>query len=128
MPKLLVENTQPRIHNLGGHCTLMPGINEVEEAAWKEALKIELVRDLVRLGVLKPQAPAAPVAGAQGLAAMKVPEAIATVKKTVDKDLLEKWYADEQRKGVLEAIEEQLEEITPAKPQAPAAPVAGAQG
>jgi hypothetical protein len=121
MSKLLVDNTEARIHNLGGHCILLPGINEVDEAAWKEALKIELVRDFVRLGLLKPQAPAAGTQDAAGLAAMKAPEAIATVKKTVDKDLLEKWYADEQRKGVLEVIEAQLEEIAPAKPQAPAA-------
>jgi hypothetical protein len=121
MPKLLIENIEARIHNLGGHCILLPGINEVDEAAWKEALKIELVRDFVRLGVLKPQTPAAGAQESAGLAAMKAPEAIAVVKKTVDRDLLEKWYADEQRKGVLEAIEAQLEEIAPAKPQTPAA-------
>lgn len=126
MSKLLVENTEARIHNLGGHCILMPGHNEVDEAAWKKALEIELVRDFVRLGVLKTKATAPAAPGAQTtIAAMKAPEAVEVVKKTVDKELLERWYAEDQRKGVLSAIEEQLEAISPKPATALAAP--GAQ-
>lgn len=126
MSKLLVENTENRIHNLGGHCILMPGHNEVDEAAWKKAQEIELVRDYVRLGVLKPKATAPAAPGAQTtIATMKAGEAIEVVKKTVDKELLERWYAEDQRKGVLDAIEKQLEAVTPKAAPAPAAP--GAQ-
>lgn len=122
MSKLLVENTENRIHNLGGHCVLMPGHNEVDETAWKKALEIELVRDLVRMGVLKPKVTPPAATGAQTtIAAMKATEAIEVVKKTVDKDLLERWYAEDQRKGVLDAIEKQLEAVNPKTATPPAA-------
>lgn len=86
---------------------LLPGINEVDEAEWAKAEKIPVIQHLIKDGTLKPQKGKS----AADLSQLKAPEAIELVKNTVDRELLEGWFANEQRKGVLEAIEAQLEEI-----------------
>ncbi len=94
---------------------LLPGINEVDEAEWAKAEKIPVIQHLIKDGTLKPQKGKS----AADLSTMKAPEAIELVTNTVDRQLLESWFDAESRKGVLEAIEAQLEEITPKAPSAP---------
>lgn len=43
----LVKNNQPRVVVLGQHATLAPGVNEVDDAEWKEAQKIPMVQKML---------------------------------------------------------------------------------
>jgi hypothetical protein len=115
---VIVENTAARVICVADlklkkptagetHDALLPGINEVDEAEWAKAEKIPVVQHMIKEGTLKPQKGKS----AADLSQLKAPEAIELVENTVDRELLEGWFANEQRKGVLEAIEAQLEEI-----------------
>ncbi len=88
---------------------LLPGANEVDEAEWAKAEKIPAIQHMIKEGLLKPQRDVS----AADLSKLKASDAIDLVNKTVDKALLESWFDAETRKGVLEAIEAQLDEITP---------------
>jgi hypothetical protein len=109
--KRLVEYTRPNLMNVADLFVLKPGINEVPEDLWQKAQKVELVRLMVDEDILKPGEGPAPV----DLSTLKPAAAVTLVKKTVDRELLERWFDAEKRKPVLEAIQAQVEAITPDK-------------
>jgi hypothetical protein len=109
--KRLVEYTRPNFHNVGDLFILKPGINEVPEDLWQKAQEIELVRIMVDEEILKPGEGPAPA----DLSKLKPAAAATLVKKTVDRELLERWFDAEKRKPVLEAIGVQIDAITPDK-------------
>jgi hypothetical protein len=109
--KRLVEYARPNLLNVADLFVLKPGMNEVPEDLWEKAQKIELVRIMVEEEILKPGEGPAPV----DLSTLKPAAAVTLVKKTVDRVLLERWFDAEKRKPVLEAIQAQVEAITPDK-------------
>ncbi len=122
---IMVENTEDRIHCVADlplrmtpavertaagappppKDALLPGLNEVDEAAWAEAEKIELVKHYMETGVFKVTRSAPEIGKYQQR------EALDLVKRTVDKALLEKWAASERRRPVQDAIDLQLKTI-----------------
>lgn len=130
---MLVKNNEARVHNLGDHVILRPGINEVPKDKFEEACEIELVKHYLDEGtieVVKPTAAATAAAGASPgttgsapavrLQDFKAGEAIALVEETFDLDLLQKWSAEQQSKTVATAIEKQIELINEAGGEAEA--------
>jgi hypothetical protein len=115
MAKRIVEWTKPNFHNVCGLFVLKPGVNEVEEDLIEKALESPIIRWYVDEGQIKISRGQAP----EALARLKPPEAIALVKRTVDRDLLLRWAGAEKRKPVQEAIEAQFDAITPKKPPEP---------
>jgi hypothetical protein len=128
---MFIRNKEDRIHALPGGVVLKPGVNEVEEAAWKralrggsaegakastpKALKALLDKKLIEV-VGSADATGTPVAGSNtppptSLADMKADEAEALVSMTYDRDLLSKWRSSEKRSGVLKAIDTQLKAL-----------------
>lgn len=122
---IMVENTEDRIHCVADlplrvtpavestaagappppKDALLPGLNEVDEAAWAEAEKIELVKHYIESGVFKVTRQAPEIGKYQQR------DALDLVKRTVDKPLLEKWASAEKRRPVVDAIELQLKAI-----------------
>jgi hypothetical protein len=99
--------------------TLLPGINEVDEATWKKCAdhplakihleegNIELV-DVRRKSGSKKDAP--------GLTGFEARDAKKIVKQTFDKALLAKWADKESRKEVVTALEKQVELVDKSVP------------
>ena len=121
---IVVENTESRVISIGGvelkpdhqwKDTLLPGVNEVDEEAWKKALAVPAVRALVKEGKLKPE----PGKRADATALEDVDDALSLIAKTVDRSLLEAWARREKRPQVRDAIEAQLKAIQPKAPAKP---------
>lgn len=122
---ILVENTENRIHcvadlplrvmlpvekrTLGApeptRDALYPGINEVDEKAWAEAEKHPGVQYLIKSGVFKVRRTSAEIAS------LAPKDAVELIRATIDQGLLEKWFEQEKRKQVLDAILAQLDTI-----------------
>lgn len=113
MSKRIVEWKKPCMHNVAGLFILKPGVNEVEASKVEAALKNPVIKWYVEQGLIVLGDGPAP----ETLEKLKPAEAVALVKKTVDKELLERWFDAEKRKPVLEAIEAQIDAITPKQPQ-----------
>lgn len=94
---------------------LLPGVNEVDPVEWAKAELIPVVQHLIKDGTLVPKREQS----AADLSGMKATEATKLVENTFDKALLEKWFDGETRKGVLEAIEAQIDQITPKEKKDP---------
>jgi hypothetical protein len=125
MRTIMVENCEDRIHCIADlplrvtpavqatsagaplppKDALLPGLNEVDEAAWEQAEKIELVKHYLSTGALKVTRSAPEIGKYQQR------EALDLVKRTVDRSLLEKWSSAERRRPVLDAIELQMKNI-----------------
>lgn len=108
MAKKIVEWGKPNLNNVRDLFTLKPGVNVVEDYQLEEALKLRLFQSYVDEGVIKIRSGPAP----ESLGRMKPVDAVALVKKTVDKSLLEKWFEGERREKVLEAIQAQVDAIS----------------
>jgi hypothetical protein len=107
----LVENTESRVHNLGGHCILMPGVNQVDDEAWGRAAEIAVVRHYVSVGVFVVEDAAAPAPGESLLKGMSKSKAALLVAKTFDVRQLKAWLEAEGRGTVRSALESQLDAI-----------------
>lgn len=97
---------------------LLPGVNEVDPKAWEAFISNPAQRFLLESGELEVVEEAKTLAD---LAKLSVKEAIAMVKETFRKDLLDRWAEAEERKTVLDAIEKQYDALTikPKKEDAP---------
>jgi hypothetical protein len=92
-----------------GWVTLLPGVNRIAKEDWEAFIRNPARRHQLAEGELE-------VVEEEELLTLKAKspkDAIALVKNTVRKDLLETWFADENRKTILEAIEKQLAAIAP---------------
>jgi hypothetical protein len=95
-----------------GFTTLLPGVNTIAKSDWEEFIKNPARRHQLAEGELE-------VLEEDELPSLKgksEKDAIALVRATVRKDLLEGWIDTESRKKVLDAIDKQLEAITPKAP------------
>jgi len=117
---MMIKNNEARIHKLGNSVTLMPGVNEIDGAAWKEAKKILVVQELVKSGVLEvvgkgssheEEGEESEEEANESIDNMTVADASALIGETFDKALLNKWKKADKRKGVHDAIEAQLEVV-----------------
>lgn len=125
---MFVKNNEARIHNLGGAVILNPGVNEVDDKAWKTALAggskdgkgetpkaLQALLDEKKIEVVSASAAKASSSGdapppsTQSLSDMTVPEASDLIGQTFDRDLLARWRKEDERVGVRNAIDEQLE-------------------
>ena len=126
--EMFVENREPRVHCIADlplkknqkpsepgsppppADALLPGMNEVDDAVWNEcAMKIPLVRYMVDKSILVPIVNRT----AKEIARLSGPDAIELVRGTFDKVLLLKYKRTDKRAAVLEAIDKQIEVITP---------------
>jgi len=99
------------MHTPTGFFSLLPGVNRIEKGLWEEFIKNPARRFQLAEGALE-------VVEEDELPSLKMKspkDAVVLVKGTVRKDLLEAWFAEENRKVVLEAIEKQLAAIEPAR-------------
>lgn len=116
---MLVKNNEARIHNLGDIVTLVPGVNDVPEEAWKKAQEIFLVRHFLQAKVFEEVhdahgAPINKVEPGTGLVDINtVPkgQALEIVGTTFDRTLLTSWRSSAKDSDVTKAIESQLERI-----------------
>lgn len=102
----LVKNNEARVHNLGGHLTLGPGVNNPDPKAWAEAKKIKLVQHHLEEGTFEEL-------DVKDLAQVSEKRAVKLVSDTVDRELLKTFAATEKREKVKAAIAKQLEKINP---------------
>ena len=131
----LVKNNEARIHTIGApkggtEIRLMPGANEVDADAWATAKTLPVIQAHLRAKTLEEVGasgktahptpgpseslfgkPHASVEPPTSLAQLKPDEAKALVGDTFDKELLGRWKKSDSRKGVQDAIDEQLELI-----------------
>lgn len=102
----------------GGFTTLLPGLNTIDKEQWEAFIANPARRHQLAEGELE-------VVEEDELTTLKeksVKDAIALVKSTVRKEMLESWVESENRKQVLDAIEKQLEAIQPPKKTNPDEP------
>lgn len=112
---MIVHNKGKYIRHIG--VRLLPGaseLNETEEKAFEAAIKQPLNAFLVKEGeIVLPEGKQG--GQATGITAMNVKNATELIKDTFDLSLLDKWSSDEtseeNRKGVLDAINKQIEAI-----------------
>jgi hypothetical protein len=93
----------------GGNVRIMPGVQEIESAKWKEIAP--QVKDKLEEGEVENMDERMEDEFEEGLGAFSVAEAKKLVKETADESLLNEWFAGDSRKGVKDAITKQLEYI-----------------
>lgn len=108
---MIVKNNKKQI--LGNHLlTLLPGVNDVLPKAWEEFSKSPSIRHFIAEGEIEvleiPKAAATPASPIQ-IDKLNQKDALALVRATFDKALLERWAVSESRKPVLDALERQLD-------------------
>jgi len=107
----IVKNNRAQI--FGNHLlSLLPGVNEVDAKAWDEFKLSPSIKHCIAEGEIEeldfPTAnPDSPVQ----IDDLNQKEALALVKATFDSKLLERWAANESRKGVLDALEKQMDAL-----------------
>lgn len=107
----IVKNNRSQI--FGNHLmSLKPGVNEVDPKVWVDFKRSPAIAHYIAEGEIEeldfPTAnPDSPVQ----IDDLNQKEALALVKATFDKTLLERWAANESRKGVLDALEKQMDAI-----------------
>lgn len=113
---MFVKNLTKSVTNVGGLFVLRPGNNEVDADAWKEAMKIAEVQDMVKAKKLEVvgggSSGKATKSAPQSLADMNATDAAALIGETHDPDTLAKWLKDEQRVTVKAAIQKQQEVLS----------------
>ena len=113
---MLVENQEMRILDVpisstGGRLILRPGVNAVPDEIWSKAIKDPFVdrrlrgksgldRTLIELGRVPEED--------SGLTTLDQMEALETIKKTLDFDLLHRWLGHERRKKVRIGLQRQI--------------------
>lgn len=104
-----IENKEARLLSVhGAQLDLVPGLNEVTAEQLAEALKYPTIKARIDAGTLvvvdETAAPAGTKAGT-------VAEAVKLIEETEDPALLEQWAAQDERKGVQEAITKRLDAL-----------------
>jgi len=94
---------------VGNHFKLLPGVNQVDQDQFDQAMRLPAFKGLVDSGVIEVLSREAD----GDLSKLGGKQAIALVGKTVDRDLLGLWAASEKRGDVIKAISKQLEAVTP---------------
>jgi len=126
MAKFMFHYTKPNVWKIGS-LRFLPGINEVDEAAWNKVKDHPLLQERFNSGALlwvkgpgvqkkevpEDVPPEEVESDVEALDGMTSDEAKALVAKTFSLDLLNSWLELETRKGVLKAIEAQIEAVTP---------------
>ncbi|HEX5034650.1 MAG TPA: hypothetical protein VFW62_09235 [bacterium] len=121
---MLIMYTPANIYRCG-EMRLIPGMNDVPERVWNEVKDHPLVKMRVEKGLisLRPQQKAKLAGdgestgqddngdGLTSLGEFSAKEAEALVKETFDLPTLERWQGEETRKGVLKAIEAQIDSL-----------------
>lgn len=110
-----VINKRPRLHGIaiGGRpgqdvvLNLWPGVNEVDDAQWAEAMKNKLVQKHIDDEDLEVSEALGPFGELDERAAVKL------ISETFNRDLLKSWKFMDGRPGVLGAIAAQIEKLTP---------------
>ena len=117
---MLVKNNTTGVIHLGEAMSLMPGVSSVDERLWKgykdrDGKEIGGWKDHPTVVILldPDYGPSLEVLTNAGLSDMTVPDAVKTVRMTVDSGLLDRWAKDEKRKLVSSAIADQKAKITP---------------
>ncbi|OES45236.1 hypothetical protein [Domibacillus iocasae] len=101
---MLVQNKGKHVRHAAG-VMVIPGANQIEDAAWKKFSGHPLMKKLISAGEIEA------MGQAQTTKDLKADKAIALVKDTFDVSLLTEWRAAEDRTTVLEAIDAQLAEL-----------------
>ena len=110
-----IRNDGPRL-KLAGCVTLQPGLNEVEETAWRECLRNEMTRVFLNSHMIQV------VPAAAGTTATPLPPAgpgpisakdlIEVIKKTVDCNYLRDLISgDERRTSVIVAVNSRMDAL-----------------
>ncbi len=107
----IVVNNQARFHNLGDIVVLKPGVNDVPDVVWDEALEIAAVRTMVEDKTFTVEK-----RSLKDLSRLKPADAAELVKVTYDKELLAKWAAAEKRRAISDLIAAQVDAVTPKAP------------
>lgn len=110
---MLIKYNRDGIHHAGA-MKLLPGLNEVDENQFEEALEWPAFKALVDEGLVE----VVPKKKVADLKQVPVREMLELVKQTVQKELLEEMLKTEKRDPVVKAIEAQLEAIDPTKQKA----------
>ncbi|RAS75239.1 hypothetical protein [Priestia endophytica] len=105
---MLVQNTGNYVRHAAG-VMILPGANDVKDSDWKVFSAHPLMEKLIEQGEIVAHEKA------KGTKDLRADEAVTLVKDTFNPALLKEWQASEKRKGVLEAIAEQLESFNESK-------------
>lgn len=116
---MIVKFNKPTFLHLAGKLTLKPGANTVSAKVWADLAKNPTVKVLVDAGVIEYAEEDLEVVDEateaayelESLLKLKVKEAVATVKETINVDLLKAWFAAEKKQNVKLAITAQLEAL-----------------
>ena len=109
-----------RVHSfqtMSGPLVIRPGANAIKDSDWNELKKHPTVQKMLSAGFFKVLLDKDPPAKEEGadevfdLASVNSKKATEIVENTLDESLLTSWMQAEDRKGVLNAIEKQLEKI-----------------
>lgn len=98
---MLVHNKGKYVRHAGGFL-LVPGANDIEANDFKQFSSHPLIQKLIEIGEIVPR---------KNIKDLNVDEAVKLIKDTFSLSLLEEWAAGEKRKGVLDAITAQLDDI-----------------
>jgi hypothetical protein len=101
---MIVQNKGKYVRHAAG-VMLVPGANQIDDADWKKFSSHSIVKTMIDNGEIEA------MEKAKTTKDMGADKAISLVKDTFDPSLLNEWKAVEDRKTVLEAIDEQLAEI-----------------
>jgi hypothetical protein len=88
---------------------LVPGINTISTQQYEVLKKDEIFIHRVQTGMYKVDEK---ISG-DSIATLHEVDAIALVSETLDRNILRKWFVDEQRRSVREAIDAQMEKVKP---------------
>jgi hypothetical protein len=97
---MLIKNNRNSLVILAHHATLMPGVNDVPDGAWKEATKILSVRGMLKEGILEKM-------GIKPFSQLTPSAAVKVVSQTYSEALLNTWGEKDKRPTVQEAIRKQ---------------------
>lgn len=101
---MLVQNKGKYIRHAAG-LMLIPGANQVESSDWKQFSSHPIMKKIIEKGEIVAHEES------ESVKDLSVNDAVELVKDTFDPALLESWREKEKRKGVLEAITSQMDEI-----------------
>lgn len=101
---MLVQNKGKHVRHAAG-VMVVPGANQIEDAAWKKFSGHPLMKKLINAGEIEA------MGQAETTKDLKADKAITLVKDTFDVSLLTDWRETEDRSTVLEAINAQLAEL-----------------
>lgn len=107
----IVKNNRAQI--FGNHLMkLLPGVNEVDAKTWDEFKLSPSIKHFIAEGEIEElDLPNAQEGSPVQIDDLNQKEALALVKATFDSKLLERWAANESRKGVLDALEKQMDAL-----------------